>query len=60
MIIDDDMIEENDTAQSDLVRMALNLAYMTETEARNFNFNVASAMNQKDHTRGYQGTNQMQ
>ena len=35
-IIDDDLDEENDAAQSDLVRVALFLAYMEEEEAKNF------------------------
>jgi hypothetical protein len=39
MIIDDDDDEGNDAAQSDLVRVALNLAYMREDEARSFKFN---------------------
>jgi len=34
MIIDDDDDESNDAAQSDFVRVALNLAYLTEKEAR--------------------------
>ena len=34
MIIDDDDDEGNDAAQSDLVRVCLNLAYMTEDKAR--------------------------
>ena len=34
MIIDDDSNEGNDSAQSDLVRLALNLAYMPETKAK--------------------------
>ena len=38
MIIDDDHDESNDSAQSDLVRVLLNLAYLTEKEARNFKF----------------------
>lgn len=38
MIIDDDLDESNDAAQSDFVRVALNLAYLTETEARQFRF----------------------
>ena len=38
MIIDDDDDEDNDAAQSDFVRVALNLAYLTEDEARNFKF----------------------
>ena len=37
-IIDDDLDEENDAAQSDLVRVALFLAYMEEEEAKNFQF----------------------
>jgi len=32
-IIDDDSDEENDAAQSDIVRVALNLAYLTEENA---------------------------
>ena len=39
MIIDGDDDMSNNVAQSDLVRVALNLAYMDETDARNFNFN---------------------
>ena len=39
MIIDDDDDEGNDAAQSDLVRISLNLAYMNESEARSFKFN---------------------
>ena len=38
MIIDDDDDEGNDAAQSDLVRVCLNLAYMTEAKARAFKF----------------------
>ena len=38
MIIDDDDEEGNDAAQSDLVRVGLNLAYMTEDKARKFKF----------------------
>jgi len=37
-IIDDDSDEDNDNAQSDLVRMVLNLAFMTEEQAKNFSF----------------------
>ena len=36
LIIDGDDNEEDDGAQSDLVTVALNLAYLTEHEARNF------------------------
>ena len=38
MIIDDDDDESNDAAQSDFVRVALNLAFLTEKEARQFKF----------------------
>jgi len=38
MIIDDDDDESNDAAQSDFVRVALNLAYLTEQQARSFRF----------------------
>ncbi len=38
MIIDDDDDEGNDAAQSDLVRLSLNLAFMNEEQARNFKF----------------------
>jgi hypothetical protein len=38
LIIDDDSDEDNDNAQSDLVKMALNLAFMTEAEAKAFSF----------------------
>ena len=44
MIIDDDDEEGNDAAQSDLVRVALNLAFMKEEEARVFQFNVPGLM----------------
>lgn len=39
IIIDGDDDISNNVAQSDLVRVALNLAFMDETDARNFNFN---------------------
>jgi len=38
LIIDGDDNEGDDAAQSDLVRVALNLAYLTENEARTFKF----------------------
>ena len=38
LIIDDDDQEGNDTAQSDLVRIALNMAYLTEQEGRTLKF----------------------
>ena len=37
-IIDDDDDEENDNAQSDLVKMILNLAFMTKERAEKFTF----------------------
>ena len=37
-IIDDDEDEGNDAVQSDIVRIALNLAYMNEREAKEFVF----------------------
>lgn len=37
-IIDDDSDEENDNAQSDLVKVALNLGYMTKGNATKFKF----------------------
>ena len=40
MIIDDDEDESNDAAQSDFVRVALNLAYLTEKDARGFRFDM--------------------
>lgn len=39
MIIDDDDDEGNDNAQSDLVRLSLNLAFVLESKARKFKFN---------------------
>ena len=39
MIIDEDSDSENDVAQSDLVRIGLNLAFMTEDKAIKFKFN---------------------
>jgi hypothetical protein len=37
-IIDDDDDEDNDMAQSDLVKMVLNLAFLTEKQAKEFSF----------------------
>jgi hypothetical protein len=37
-IIDNDDDEENDEAQSDLIRLVLNIAYLTEERAINFTF----------------------
>lgn len=48
MIIDDDDDEGNDAAQSDLVRIALNLAYMTEDKAKAFRFNKNDMKNTLD------------
>lgn len=41
-IIDDDDEEGNDAVQSDIVRFALNLAYMNEKEAHEFEFDATS------------------
>lgn len=41
-IIDDDDDEGNDAVQSDIVRFALNLAYMNEQEAHEFKFDQAT------------------
>jgi hypothetical protein len=37
-IVDDDSDEDNDNAQSDLVRMVLNLGYLTKEQAQGFTF----------------------
>jgi len=39
-IIDDDDNEENDLAQSDLVKLVLNLPYMTEKRQKDFEFST--------------------
>jgi hypothetical protein len=44
-IIDDDEDEDNDNAQSDLVKMILNLAFMTEERAHSFVFSKESYSN---------------
>ena len=41
-IIDDDDDEDNDDAQSDLVRLVLNLSFLTEQQAKSFNFDKDS------------------
>ena len=43
MIIDDDVEEGNDAAQSDMVRICLNLAFLTEEEASGFTFDRQAA-----------------
>ena len=45
-IIDDDDDEDNDTAQSDLVKMILNLAFLTEKQAKEFTFSKDAYKNQ--------------
>lgn len=45
-IIDDDEDESNDTAQSDLVKLVLNLAYMKEEDAIQFKFDKSSFVQQ--------------
>lgn len=42
IIIDDDLDEDNDNQQSDLVRVVLNLAYLTEERAKSFDFDSGS------------------
>ena len=44
-IIDDDDEEGNDTAQSDLVKIILNLGFLTEKEAKAFTFAKTAAVN---------------
>ena len=56
LIIDDDDKEGNDTAQSDLVRVALNMAYLTEEEGRTFKFDCDWLTKEKV---GYTGPNDM-
>jgi len=46
-IIDDDNDEDNDSAQSDLVRVVLNLAFLTQEQAENFTFSKNSFKNIK-------------
>jgi hypothetical protein len=41
-IIDEDDDEGNDAAQSDLVKLALNMSFMAETEATTFQFDKES------------------
>jgi len=43
-IVDDDENEENNEAQSDLVRLVLNLAYLPEYQAHRFKFNKEAYM----------------
>jgi hypothetical protein len=42
-IIDDDEDEDNDMAQSDLVKIILNLAFLTSKQAKEFTFSKSSA-----------------
>ena len=44
-IVDDDEDESNDNAQSDLVRVVLNLAYLTKAQARDFTFDKGAYSN---------------
>ena len=41
-IIDDDEDEGNDNAQSDLVKIILNLGFLHEKQAKEFQFNKSS------------------
>ncbi len=51
-IIDDDEDEGNDTAQSDLVKIILNLAFLTEKQAKEFSFSK-DAVKKQNNTKGY-------
>ena len=59
MIIDDDLNTDNDCAQSDLVRVMINLAYLTEDEARSFRFSHEGLAEAQGNIgkRNYQGPN---
>ena len=46
-IIDDDDDEDNDNAQSDLVKTILNLAFLTEKQAKMFSFSKDAYKNQR-------------
>lgn len=50
-IIDDDDEEGNDAAQSDLVRLVLNLAFLTEAKAKSFVFKKDCINAMKDNLR---------
>jgi len=52
LIKDEDDDEENDNAQSDLVRIVLNLAYLTEEHAKSFSFDVETYKNVKQGSKG--------
>lgn len=47
MIIDADDDDENDQYQSDLVRIALNMAYIRKTDAAKMTFDSKSVMKMK-------------
>lgn len=53
-IIDDDEDEDNDNAQSDLVKVILNLAFLTEKQAKAFSFSKDSY---SQHRRAANGIN---
>lgn len=61
LIIDNDKDEENDAAQSDLVRVALFLAYLTVDEAKNFKFTPEGLRGYQagPTTKGYKAVNEM-
>ena len=62
LIIDGDNEEGNDSAVVDLIRVALNLAYLTENEARSFQFTAEGLKGQNaapGNPKGYQGPNNM-
>ena len=45
LIVDDEENEVNDCRQSDSVKMMINLAYLTESQAKNFRFSSYKAIN---------------
>ena len=51
-IIDNDDRNDNNTAQSDLVRIALNVGFLTEKEVQELTFNVDGIMKLKEKESG--------
>jgi len=52
---DDDDDEDNDNAQSDLVRVVLNLAFLTEEHAKSFSFSKDAYKNVRQGGAGAKG-----
>ena len=59
MIIDDDLDEDNDAYQSDFVRIALNLAFLNEQEARSFRCDKKAFASNKHNSDKSDGNNGM-